>query len=153
MTNTFSLRRLSVRYALSLFALPVLLWTDMLATGYHQAHAMTNMTFSVHATNSVPAKSFAVFFTKNDGTDDFVCQQSSPNRWSPRVRLDGDIQRIDRLNLFPDSTNCGPTGHTLYVTNLQISSFTGLDCTFDYRSNQLSGCVNPPITRETFVQA
>ena len=159
MSKTFSLRRLSTRHALSLFVLPALLWTGMLATVHHQAHAVASVTLSVYATGHVKKESVRVSYNQictssNAGVSCKIssqCLSFSPNKWSPPSSLHGNIHDLDELTLYPGSTNCSSTHG--YVTRigpsdgpigLNTTKFnSGKACTFDYRRNLLSGCVKP----------
>ncbi len=155
MYKTFSLRPLSIRYTLSLLVLPIFLWTCMLTGMHGQAHAAgisRGVTFSVFATDPVARASFRVIFP--GALPASVCQSFTPNQWSPTSA--GNVQnitRIDTLELFPDSADCNPkfdekTGFAKGFStalNLNASQLSGQNCTFDYRSDTLSGCVNQPI--------
>ncbi len=159
MFKTFSLRPLSIRYALSLLVLPFLLWTGMLTGMHGQAHASfgggqgngsptptkQGITFSVFATDPVPQASFEVIFP--GAVPATVCQSFTPNRWSPASTSNvKNITRIDFLFLFPTSTNCHPKdGEKSFRTGLNLDALQllGQKCTFDYRNNTLSGCVKP----------
>lgn len=163
MYKTLSLHPLSIRYALSLFVLPVLLWTCMLTGMHGQVHAASSsgiagtgggspvptkqgITFSVFATDNVPQESFRVIFP--GASPSSVCQTFTPNQWSPASA--GNVQGItgiDTLLLFPTSTNCHPKdGEKGFRTALYLDAFklSGKNCTFDYRNNTLSGCVSNP---------
>src|SRR5690242_12218411 len=117
MYKTFSLRPLSIRYALSLFVLPILLWTCMLAGMHGQAHAAgvtrsgggspaptkQGITFSVFATDKVPQESFEVVFP--GASPSTVCQSFTPNQQSPASTSNvQNITSIATLILYPTST-------------------------------------------------
>jgi hypothetical protein len=148
MAKTFSLRRLFIRYALSLFVLPVLLWTGTLATVHHHAHAVTGVTLSVYATGHVKKESVQVQYAYTCNQDmcgaSTQCLSFSPNKRSQPLSLPGDIYRLTMLHLYLDSANCSSTPRFVTIIGLHTKDFnSGKACTFDYRRNLLSGCVKP----------